>query len=197
MKPFSGILGSITTRQLQEFEPSSLHKRAIGRDDLIDLGLFAAQQWERKHAELLSVFDLAGLRETMSAFTELEADGGAIEQAMRDDVNPDMAILKACELAYSRAFITLYDRGALNRLLVVDEIPASAQAQLDQMAREVESAGPAPVVQSVAAPVVVEDPISRCVRDWHELGSDAFRKKYISDTRNRKFYETAIDRGLL
>jgi hypothetical protein len=195
METFRGILGSETTRQLQEFEPGSRHKSEIGRDDLIELGLFSAQQWERKFAELISVFDLAGLREAMGAFAELEADQcSEIEHAMKDQVNPDRAILEAYDLALSRAFLTLYDRGALNRLLVVEEVPDSVQKQLDRMVKEVESAESVSVVQP-ATPVVTEDPVEVCVRDWHEMGSDAFKKKYISDTRNRPYYEAAIAAG--
>jgi len=52
-------------------------------------------------------------------------------------------------------------------------------------------------VQEVVAPVAPIDPVDVCVRDFHELGSNAFKTKWIANTKNRVFYELAIDRGRL
>jgi hypothetical protein len=105
-------------------------------------------------------------------------------------------LAEALELSLDRAFLTLWDRGALASLMVVDEPPARAQKQMDAIGARVDAAKPKPVVPVVPPPTPV-DPVEVCVRDWHELGMQKFKAKYMNDTRMRVHYETAIDRGLL
>jgi hypothetical protein len=108
--------------------------------------------------------------------------------------NPDRTMMEAVEMSYNRAFITLFDRGALNRLLIGDEIPEHAQRDMDRIQAAVETAKPVPL-REVVVPVAPGDPIDVCVREWHELGSDAFKKKYIDNRNNRVHYEAAIAAG--
>ena len=89
-----------------------------------------------------------------------------------------------------------YYRGLLTHLIVVDEVPEAAQAQLDAMAAEVSST--VEPVEEVVAPVVVQiDPVAQCRIDFHEMGSAQFMQKYLNNQKNRPTYEAAIDRGLL
>jgi hypothetical protein len=98
---------------------------------------------------------------------------------------------------YNESFIVLYERGVLDHLKVVDELPEAAKTQLGAMADDVVAYYPEPEAE-VAAPVTVQiDPVSLCAKEFHELGSSAFKKKYLDDRRNRPIYEAAIDRGLL
>ena len=98
---------------------------------------------------------------------------------------------------YNAPFVTLYDRGLLTHLIVVDEVPEAAQAQLDAMAAEVASSTVEPV-EEVVAPVVVQiDPVAQCRIDFHEMGSAQFMQRYLNNQKNRPTYEAAIDRGLL
>jgi hypothetical protein len=172
-----------------------------------------SEQWRTKNKELFSCFDQDKLWEVVHAFNDLEPDAGleaamksidcgepnkrSIMRAVISELGPNEVdqLEAALELALDRAFITLWDRGALNSLFVVEEIPSRAQRDLDRMAARVEAAKPKAPAAPVAPPPPPEDPVDVCVRDWHELGSTAFQKKYISDTRNRPYYEAAIDAG--
>jgi hypothetical protein len=90
-----------------------------------------------------------------------------------------------------------YYRGLLTHLIVVDEVPEAAQAQLDAMAAEVASSTVEPVEEVVAPAVVQIDPVAQCRIDFREMGSAQFMQKYLNNQKNRPTYEAAIDRGLL
>lgn len=65
------------------------------------------------------------------------------------------------------------------------------------MAREVAAHNVEPVAEVVAPVVVQIDPVALCVKEFNEMGSAQFKRKYLDDRRNRPIYEAAIDRGLL
>jgi hypothetical protein len=171
-----------------------------------------SEQWRAKNKELFSCFDSEKLWERVHAFTDLEPDTdfNAVlksldfgvptkRNAMRAAISeegPDQqdTLAEALELALDRAFLTLYDRGALAKLFVVEEIPAKAQRDLDRIAARVEAAKPKASVATVAPPPPA-DPVDVCVKEFHELGSKAFQAKYLSNTNNRKYYEAAIEAG--
>ena len=172
------------------------------------------EQWRTSRKEIFSCFDGDRLWERIHAFNDLEPDAD-FEKVLKSitygepnkrnvvavaisEMGADEGemLAEALELSLDRAFLTLYERGALNSLLVVGEIPARAQKQMDAIAARVGAAKPKPVVQ-VAPPPTPEDPVEVCIRDWRELGMQKFKAKYMNDTRMRVHYETAIDRGLL
>ncbi len=177
----------------------------------------ASEAWRKDRKELLSCFDSEKLWEVLHAHIDLEPDSDlaeftksldfgepskrAIMRAVISESGPNQEILleNAIELALDRAFLTLFDRGALKKLFIVDEenLPARAQRDMDRIAARVEAAAPIAPAAPVAPPPPPADPVDVCVKDFHELGSSAFQRKYLSDTRNRPYYETAIDRGLL
>jgi hypothetical protein len=183
---------------------------SINRQDLIDIGNIRVQSWERKNAELLSHYDTKKVRELIQTFSEVE------------DVNPVRDMLQqpwfteqseseqfrlvgvAMKHAFDVMFLTLYDRAVFDRHLVVTESTEEGEQQLQTMRADVAKYRDiqAQYNQQQAAiadePVeVVEDPHDVCVREFHELGSAAFKAKYISNTANRPIYEEAINRGLL
>jgi hypothetical protein len=165
--------------------------------DYNDLGSFTIGLWTKRHKEILSIFDLPRLQDAMQAFVELESadEDGELAAAAQDENNPDAAVMAAFERLYSRIFITLFDRGVLAHLIVVDQIPEGAQRQLDAMVAEVEShrSTKTKVQQRPVTTTVVEDPIAVCVRDFHELGSNAFKTKWVTNTRNRPTYDAAVE----
>lgn len=83
-----------------------------------------------------------------------------------------------------------------SHVVTSNEVPAKAQRDMDLMTANVEAAAPKKVV-AAAPPAPTIDPVDQCVKDFHQLGSKAFQLKYLNNTNNRRFYETAIDRGLL
>jgi hypothetical protein len=167
--------------------------------EIISYGRDLLGLWKRKNAEILSCFDLDRLQERMQAYADLELGKTVLQElyaASNQDRDAD-AVAAVWMGVYNTSFVTLYDRGLLTHLIVVDEVPEAAQAQLDAMAAEVASSNVEPVAE-FAAPVVVKiDPIALCVKEFHELGSSKFKAKYLDDRRNRPIYEAAIDRGLL
>jgi len=173
-----------------------------------------AEQWRSKNKELFSCFDTDKLWERIHAFVDLEPDADlgdltksldfgepdkrSIMRAAISELGPDQEhqLEAALELALDRAFIVLFDRGALQSILVLEEVPAKTQRDMDRIAARVEAAKPAPKAQVVAPPPPA-DPVDVCVKDFHEMGMQAFKTKYLNHSGNRKFYEAAIDRGLL
>jgi len=173
------------------------------RHDYLDLGTFTMGLWTKKYAEILSIFDLPGLQEAMGAYVELESPGEDEDllAASQDERNPDRAVMDAFQRLYTRIFITLWERDVLAAFIVLDDddkIPESAQRQLDAMTEEVESyrSRKAAREQAPVAPVVVaENPVDVCVREFHELGSNAFKTKWLNNSKNRVHYEQAIEAG--
>lgn len=174
----------------------------------------ASEAWRKDRKELLSCFDSEKLWEVLHAYIDLEPDSDlaeftksldfgepskrAIMRAVISESGPNQEILleNAIQLAIDRAFLTLFDRGALKKLFVVDEenLPARAQRDMDRIVANVEAAKPKAVVQ-VVPPAPPADPIDVCVKDFHELGSKEFLAKYLSNVHGRKHYEAAIDAG--
>jgi len=161
--------------------------------EIIDYGRSLLASWKKKNAEILSCFELDKLQERMQAYADLEMGKAVLQELYAASEEDRSAIWFK---VYNESFIMLYERGVLAHLKVVDELPEAAKAQLGAMADDVDYY-PEPEAK-VAAPVVVQiDPVTQCVTDFHEMGSSAFKKKYIDDTRNRPIYEAAIARGAL
>jgi hypothetical protein len=174
----------------------------------------SANQWRTKNKELLSCFDAERLFEIIHAYNDLEPDSGFeamlktltfgeptrrnIMAQVVSEAGPseEETISKGLELSFDKAFLTLWDRGALASLLAVDDIPARAQQDLDRIARNVAASTPAPKV-AVAAPPPVEDPVKACVRAFHELGSKEFQALYVNNAHGRKHFDEAVSRGWL
>jgi hypothetical protein len=171
--------------------------KMISREAFGDLSRFSADQWKKKNKELLSCFrdGEGGIWDVIAAYMGTEPTDSDILSAMDfNSENPDRTMMEAVEMSYNRAFITLFDRGALNRLLLEEDIPANAQRDMDRIQSAVEAAKPAPL-QEVVVPAAPVDPVEVCVREFHEMGSDAFKRKYLDNRNNRTHYEAAINAG--
>ncbi len=169
--------------------------------EIINYGQSLLGSWKKRNAEILSCFDIDRLQERMQAYADLELGNAVLQElyaASEEDRDAD-AVAAIWFKVYNQSFTTLWDRGLLNHLLVVDQIPAKAQAQLDAMVAEVAAYSVEPAAEAeVAAPVEVQvNPVTQCVTDFHELGSRQFKAKYLNNQKNRPIYEAAVDRGLL
>jgi hypothetical protein len=128
-------------------------------------------------------------------------EDGELTAASQDPRNPDQAVMAAFIKLYTRIFITLWERGVLAAFIVLDDddkIPVSAQRQLDAMADEVESYKTRKTARQqapIATVVVAQNPVDVCVREFHELGSNAFKTKWLNNSKNRVYYEQAIEAG--
>jgi hypothetical protein len=90
----------------------------------------------------------------MQSFADLELGNTVLQElyaASNQDRGDADAVAAIWLRVYNQCFVTLFDRGVLESLLVVDEVPSQAQAQLDAMAREVAAHNVEPA--EVAAPV--------------------------------------------
>jgi hypothetical protein len=165
--------------------------------EIISYGHDLLGLWKKRNAEVLSCFDLNRLQDAMSAFADLEMGRSVLQELYRASEQPRdaEAVAQKWVEIYNTIFVTLYDRGVLK--FVVEDVPAEAQSQLDRMADEVASYNPVETEEEVVAPVVQVDPVAQCVKEFHEMGSNQFRAKYLNNVKNRPIYELAVDRGLL
>ncbi len=177
----------------------------LNGNDVAELGLFASDLWHRKYAEILSAFDNSekdGIDRTLAAYIRTSPRDPGIEAAVRNsDIseNPDREVMDAFSVSFSRAFITLWDRGALTRLLLFDEIPALVQQQMDQMVKEAsQGIASAPLVAATEEEPPVEiKPEAQCVLDFHAMPSDQFRRKWVNDSRRRPVYDAVVANNLV
>jgi hypothetical protein len=184
----------------------------ISRRELTDEIFGEIRRCEKDFANLLSCYDAPPLRETMQNLQQLEdvdfvrqvcSQPGFGEQSK--DAQLDQ-IGKAARYSFEKIFVTLFDRSALDRLLIVSEteITSEAEAEVVRMRQEVhEYESDQRARQQGAAAIeaepepVVEDPHDVCVREFHNLGSAAFRAKYLSNQHNRAVYENCVSQGRL
>jgi hypothetical protein len=175
---------------------------SIDRQDLIDFGRMGIQQFEKKNAELLSCFDVNKLRQQMATFSELETKVNPVRDALQE---PDFnelpeggtggqfdVVCRALEHSFNVIFLMLFDRQALR--LVVDEVTEEADNQVERMRNAVaqyeaekraRQQQAAEVEAELAAIPVPVDPIDQVVHDWHNLGSTAFKAKWIDHSGNK------------
>jgi hypothetical protein len=174
----------------------------ISSKDVQDSGNFAFTRWREHYKELLSCYEWSGpdgLQATIAAYGKINAGTAdkdvavVLENADSFECFDD-ELFKAFRRCYSKAFITLLKRGALDRLLVVQEFTDKDHKQFDAMVAESEDEPKLPAV--VVAPVPAKvDLVAVCVNDFRALGSRAFKYKWIDDTRNRPFYDQACAEG--
>jgi hypothetical protein len=184
---------------------------SINRQDIIDFGRLGIQKWEKKNAEPLSCYDSAKLRSLMGTFSELESNINPVRDLLEEQGFSDLpenqqfsAVIRAIEHSFNVIFLTLFDRGALDRLLVVgqNETTDEAEAEVvrmrqdvheyesEQRARQQEAAA----IAAEPAPIIV-DPIDQCVADFHAMGSAQFKGKYLNNVHGREYYDSAIAAG--
>ena len=137
-----------------------------------------------------------GVYETLSNFIQTK---NALTDEITEAVNngDEVSLIQAFQRAMELALVTLIEKGALKRLLLVDQWPAEAIAEYERTRRsvittKVAPASPAPVSAPVAP---VETPIETCVREFRELPSSAWKAKWLNDQRNRPVADKAVSEG--
>ncbi len=160
----------------------------------------AAETVRNTYRNIFSCFELEGpeaLWETISLYIRRKnLLTAAMEAVKRGDPS---AYAWELQQALKRAFVELMKRGALDRIKIVDEYPAEAEADMVAIQRSLQPE-PAPEVEqesaAAVAPVVV-NPIDQCVADWKALGSSAFKSKWMTNTKNRPTFDQAVAQGQL
>jgi hypothetical protein len=149
------------------------------------------KQWFRKYAEFLSCFQLdgvGGLRERMASFYNVESFGEdelaaiaanslnekEVIRILRSDPdldlpNYDKIYMDAVSRIASQALLVLMERGVLEQIQLVEDIPALAQQQYDKLVREARPS-------QQAAPARAVD-LKQFAKDFHSSPSSDLRPK--------------------
>ena len=182
---------------------------SINRQDLVDFGQMGIKKWEKKNSELLSCYDSQKLREIMGTFSELETHVNPVRDVLNEQGFNELPesdqfriVIAAIEHSFNLIFLTLFDRGALDRSLVIDETTDEAEAQIDRMREAIVGyeANQRALQQQAAAIAtapfeIAIDPVDQCVADFHGMGSAQFKAKYLNNQHGREHYNAAIAVG--
>jgi hypothetical protein len=157
-----------------------------------------AEQWRDQYSNLLSCYELNGefgLWASLQSYYASKGLPAAVIEAIQD--GDERAFIEALFAAQSAAFIDLcIHRNALGRLQLVEELPGPAAAELTSMYQSVSAApGAAPVSQEPVAAVVAETPVEICAREFKEMSSDRWKKKWLLDQRNRPIADLCAAEG--
>jgi hypothetical protein len=180
----------------------------ISRREIMDEVMGEIRKCEKDFSNALSCYETSKLRDLMQTLQQLEnvdylrdvcSQPGFGQQSKDDQLD---AVAKAARQSFEKIFITLFDRGALDRLLVVDETTDEAEAEVVRMRQEVAAyEAEQRALQQQAAAVAAEptpiilDPIDQCVSDFHAMGSAQFKGKYLNNVHGREYYDSAIAAG--
>lgn len=168
------------------------------QQDAAKMGELAAEQFMNTYGEFLSLFDLQGPYGVWSAMQLYIERNDTIPEVAAAFIAGDRqgfisAILKTQEIA----FVQLFEKGAFDRLQLVETLSLE---NLKEYARMRQDAGitdqAAPVAQEVVAgPVATETPIEKCAREFHELPSSAWKKKWFNNQTNRSIADKCVAEG--
>jgi hypothetical protein len=150
-------------------------------------------QWFRKYSEFLSCFQLdgvGGLRERMAAFYNTEGFGEDELRAIADNClsekevlrmlrndpdidlpNYDKIYVAAVSRIASQALLQLMERGVLEQIQLVEEIPALAQQQYDRLVQEARPSQPSAPARAAAPD------LKQFAKDYHSSPSAELRPK--------------------
>jgi hypothetical protein len=183
-------------------------KDNVNRQDIADASVISGKRWIKDKAEALACYDkkIFGL---MEDYTELELKKGFVEAAMNQPGFLDLdfgkqfsTLLAAFYHSFNAVFIELFDRGVLDRHLAVREVTDEAEEQVGRMREEVAAyeANRRALLQQAEAIAVqpelaIVDPVDQCVQDFHQMGSPAFKAKYLNNQHGREHYNAAISAG--
>jgi hypothetical protein len=171
--------------------------RAFKADDARKLAEQAAQSFLRQSAELLSCFEPLqgefGLWAVLQTYVQTNGIGDSAVEAVEDgDAEAYTDAILRCQEA---AFVVLYEKGALDRLQVVTDLPEAALVQFARM-RAHAGISDAPVAAQVATrQIIALTPTEQCAQDFQDMGSSAFKTKYLTNQNGRKIYEQAMSEG--
>jgi hypothetical protein len=147
-----------------------------------------------------------GLYSTLSNFVRMKNPLSAeISEAVQD--GDEVSLLQVLIQAMEVAFVTLYEKGALARLQIVDALPSEAVREWLRMSQRVSSASSTSVAASPSEPPapepVVLSPIEQVALDFRgdkangvpPMPSHVFRRTWINDRRRRPVYDQAVTEG--
>lgn len=196
-----GLLAKLIARGVEDGEDVILRpSRNFTQTDIVKLSERAASQWRDEFSNLLSCFELNGefgLWLVLQTYYQSKGLSDAVSEAVED--GDEDAFVKAMFRTQCAAFVDLYEkRNALSRIQLVQDLPAASAveyARLRQYAGTASAVSAAPAVRTVAAPVVTESPIEQCVREFREMPSQSWKKKWLLDQRNRPITDRAFAEG--
>jgi hypothetical protein len=184
------------------FAPVTLTTKRIQEDCL-----YAAETLRATGMNLFSCFSPLegefGLYDTLDNFLKTKNPmASEIEDAVRQ--GDEEYLIESIQKSLAYAFVILFEKNALARLQQVKDLPSEAfqeYVRFRQLAgivdQPVVASASAEAAQAPVAPPAPADPVEVCARDWKELGSTAFKKKYMNDTRMRPYFDAAQERGLI
>lgn len=193
------LLGKLFARGVEgvdNFKPQP--NRKFTRKDLINVADRGASEFRADAMNLLSCYELEGefglysvLGNFVSTKNPLTAE---INEAVQD--GDELALIEAFRHAMEYSFVHLLEKGALKRLQLVEKWPAEAFAEYERIRRSVVSTTAAPVATPVpVAPIVRETPVETCAREFRELSSRVWKRKWLDDQRNRPVADLAAAEG--
>jgi hypothetical protein len=191
-------MSGMTARFFKQDEDSNDSAVALRQFTAGDARKYAEQgasQFLAEYGNLLSSYNLHGefgLWATLQTYLQTMGLGNVVNQAVEDgDVS---AYISGIFLSQVNAFVTLFERGALERLQVVETLPELAAEELSRLLKYARvKASTASVAPQPAAPNVT--PTEQCEKDFHDLGSSAFKTKYMANQNGRKTYEQTLAEG--
>ena len=195
-----GILGELLSKGVDaHFAP----RVKFTRERIAEIANTAAEGFRDNAMNLISSFGPlegeCGVWQTLDNFIRVKNPlGSEIEEAVKN--GDEYELLKTLRRAFEYSFVELYNRGALARLQLVDALSPEAMSEWIRLSRSVASTTTqsAPVAQEVpAAPPAPLDPVEQCAADWKEMSTAQFKRKYVSDTRMRPYFDAAQERELL
>jgi len=192
--------GRIFSRAISD--PESLSNLRISREFtpqlVAELSKQGGEHMREMYKNFFSIFELEGPNGLYATLLTYINRKGLLPEAVAAINEGDtgeflLAVIRSLEFA----LYELYMRGALSRIMLVDEIPELALQDYFKLSASVRSQ---PEPEPVAAPVAPAPPvdlIDLVVEDWKNLGSAAFKTKYMSNQRNRPLYDRAVREGRL
>jgi hypothetical protein len=178
-------------------------RKEFTRQDIGRIAERGASEFRDRAMNLISCFGpLDGEFGLYSALSNFIQTKGALTNEINDAVQDgdEIALTETFVRAMQFSFVTLYEKNALSRLQLVENLPAEAAVEFARMRQSVASAihptAPA-AAKAPVVPVVTETPVEVAAREWKELSGDQFRVKYLNHQGNRKFYEQALAQGLI
>jgi hypothetical protein len=178
-------------RPHKQFTPQDIHRIAER----------GATEFRNRAMNLISCFGPLegefGLYATLSNFVQTKpALATEINTAVQDGDEVELTETFIRLMEYS--FISLFEKNALARLQLVENLPAEAAVEYARMRKSVSAATTpiAPVaVRTVAAPVVSETPVETCVREFKEMPSQQWKSKWLNNQKNRPIADQAFAEG--
>jgi hypothetical protein len=197
------LLGKLFARGVADDEEVVLRpSRQFTRQDIGRIAERAATEFRNRSMNLMSCFGPLegefGVYSTLSNFVRTKNPLSAeISEAVQD--GDEVALLQVLIKAMELAFATLYEKGALARLQIVEALPAEAISEWLSMSQRVgptsPAAAPASVEETPAVRVVTETPVEVCAREFRKLPSQAWKRKWLDNRKNRPAADQAAAEG--